>query len=382
MHQGSIAPDSSDEDEEFLFDDDICELDEDELRRLEQCAGAYTGQSVEGLPDQSDLKAWLTSCEDTGFTPPPLSAKAENLPPTKANYVDVPVVCVDHGCFLKFTTFVKAILGKEAFKKEQAKVDQTYLHDDMLQQWKPGRMFPAGQGVTCQLVAESIGKVKDIHRVCKAGCEIVQISASGVPIIQCFEHKSKPQYNHLKVAAWWINASSALVKAGFPLKKYGTVWKERLGSQSLLIKYGLLGELYIQQKMDHVAFEAAVKRGDGPKPSKPRLPYRSVGDEGAIITTDTPSSQLSGGSTGNKKKRGRQTIIAFGSPKRAKGGSKGGGRGRGSPNGSRGRGKSPASALTSGKSTQSVALSDSTASEIAQLSPDTKRQLIKELSKQ
>ena len=189
MHQGSIAPDSSDEGEEFLFDDDICELDEDELRRLEQCAGAYTGQSVDG-------------------------------------------------------------------------------------------------------------------------------------------------------------------------------------SQSLLIKYGLLGELYIQQKMDHVAFEAAVKRGDGPKPSKPRLPYRSVGDEGAIITTDTPSSHLSGGSTGSKKKRGRQTTIAFGSPKRAKGGSKGGGRGRGSPNGSRGRGKSPASALTSGKSTQSVALSD------------TKRQLIKELSKQ
>ena len=122
-----------------------------------------------------------------------------------------------------------------------------YLTGSVLSQWKPGKMFPCGQGISCRTVAGQNGKVKDMHTICEAGTEISQILATGVPIIQCFEHKNKPQFNHLKVAAYWCNATSALVKQGFPLRQYPSVWRDKLGPQHLLLRHGLLRESYIQQ---------------------------------------------------------------------------------------------------------------------------------------
>ena len=233
---------NSSEDDDF-FEPEEAELTALQMEALEKVSAFGASGTSEG-EQLNELTLWLSRCEDAGFTVPPAPAIASIMPAGKANFVDVPIACVANGSYMQFSAFHKLLLGKTKHKKEQDAADQMYLTGSVLSQWKPGKCFLA---VRVSLVVVADGKLKDMHTICEAGTEISQIFATGVPIIQCFEHKNKPQFNHLKVAAYWCNATSVLVKQGFPFKQYPSIWRDKLGSQHLLLRYGLLGESYTQQ---------------------------------------------------------------------------------------------------------------------------------------
>ena len=300
--------------DEFEFDSDQ-ELDEAELRELlGDSISSYlrpTNESVSGK--ESKTMIFLRSAEEAGFTPPPLPATAKQLPPRKADFVNAGACCIGDGVYLIISEMSKALFGKNEYGDISGAVDQMYISDPLLSQWKPGRSLPANTGLACKDIAASVDKLKDAHQACGNEPEIAQVSSSGAPIMQCFEHKSKPvRYCHIKLAAYWYNFTTSLVEKGLPMKSNRSIWLQAIRPRMLLLKYGLLGELYIQQSMDHTRLEAAksraldsgIKLADANLPAGPRLKYRPLGDESAVLPSAAAhASKAAKGITDPKQKK-------------------------------------------------------------------------------
>jgi hypothetical protein len=324
------AEDEQDDDDEFEFGSDI-ELDEAELlEQLGDTLSSYlrpTNESASGKESKSMI--FLKAADAAGFTAPPLPATAKPLPPRKADFVNAPACCVDDGVYLIVSEMARALFGKDEYSTMSKAVDTMYLDEPMLTQWKPGRALPAGTGLACKDIAASVDKLKDAHQACTNEPEIAQVSSTGAPIMQCFEHKSKPtRYCHIKLAAYWYNFTSSLVAKGFPLRTSRSIWQSAIRPRMLLLKYGLLGELYIQQSIDHIKLEAAksravdqgIKLSEADLPAGPRLRYRALDDESPVLPSAMAhASKAAKGIQDPKQRKLSFSMKGSGSGKKGRG---------------------------------------------------------------